>query len=96
MEDLDSQSDLDMTKVMPSSATRNARGASGRTWSRSRGGGAEGSPPTLSVSSGRANFGGINGSSSRSSDDSRTRSDSSNSNNSRDLPAPVSSQPRDL
>ena len=38
MEDLDSESDLDMTKVMPPSATRNARGASGRTWSRRRGG----------------------------------------------------------
>ena len=74
---------------MAPGATRNALGASGRTWSRGRGG-AEGSPLTLSVSPGRADFGGINGSSSKcSSDDNRTRRDNSNSNDSGDLPALV-------
>ena len=61
-------------------ATRNARGASGRTRSRGRGG-EEGNPPTPSVSPGRGDFGGINGSSiSSNSDDGRASSDSSNSN----------------
>ena len=70
-------------------ATRNTRGASGRTWIRGRGG-AEGNHPTPSVSPGRADFGGINGKSSNSSsDDSRTSSGSSNSNDSGDLPSPV-------
>ena len=74
---------------MAPGATRNARGASGRTWSRGRGG-AEGNPLTPSVSLERDDFGGINGSSSRcSSDENRTRSDNSNSNDSGDLPALV-------
>ena len=78
------------------SATRNARGASGRTWSRDRGG-VEGNPPTPSVSPRRADFVGINGSDSRcSSDESRTSSDSSNSNDSGDLPALVGRPARDL
>ena len=50
------------------------------------GGGAEGKPPTPSVSPGRADFGSINGSSS---DDSRIISDYSNNNDSGDLPALV-------
>ena len=69
--------------------TRNARGASGRTWSRGRGG-AEGNPPTSLVSPGRDDFGGINGSSSSSSsDDSCTSSNSSNSNDNGNLSALV-------
>ena len=84
---------------MAPGATRNARGASGRTWSRGRGG-AEGNPPTPSVSPGKADFGGINGSSSScsscSSDDSRTSSDSNNNNDSGDLPALVERPARDL
>ena len=77
-------------------ATRNARGASGRTWSRGREG-AEGNPPTPSISPMRANFAGINGSSSScSSDDSRTSIDSSNSNDSGYLPALVGRPARDL
>ena len=79
---------------MAPGAIRNARGASGRTWSRSRGrGGAEDDPPTPSVSPGRSNFGGIDGSSSSySSDDSRT---SSNSNDRGDLSALVGRPARD-
>ena len=69
---------------MAPSATRNAQGASGRTWSWGCGG-AEGNPPTPSVSSGRAGFGGINGSGS-----------SCNSNDSGDLPAFVGRPARDL
>ena len=81
---------------VPPGATRNALGASGRTRSRGRGG-AEGNPPTSSVSPGRANFGGINGrSSSSSSDDSRSSSDSSNRNDSEDLPALVGRPAWDL
>ena len=75
---------------------RNARGASGRTWIRDRGS-AESNPPTPSVFPGRANFGGINGSSSSSSsDDSRTGSDNTNSNDSVGLPALVGRPMRDL
>ena len=78
------------------SATRNARGVSGRTWSRGRGG-AEGNPLTPSVSSERANFGGINGSSTSSiSDESRTNNDSRSNNNSEDFPALVGRPARDL
>ena len=74
-------------------AIRNARGGSGRTWSRGYGG-AEVIPPTPSVSPGRDDFGGINGSSSScSSDDSRT---SSNSNDSGDFPGLVERSARDL
>ena len=74
-------------------ATRNARGASGRTWSRGREG-ASGNPTTTSVSPGRSDFRGINGSGS--SDDSRTSSESNNSNDSGDLPALVGRPARDL
>ena len=81
---------------MAPGATRNMRGASGRTWRRG-GGGAEGNPPTPSVSPGTADFGVINGSSSScSSDDSRTSSGSSSSNDSGDLPALVGRPARDL
>ena len=77
-------------------AIRNAQGTSGRSWIRGRGD-AEGSPPTPSVSPGRADFGGINGSSSScSSDDSRTSSDISNGNDSGDLPALVGRPARSL
>ena len=77
-------------------AIRNVQGASGRTWSRDRGG-EEGNPPTPSVFPGRADFGGINGSSSScSSYDSRISSDRSNSNDSGDLPALVGKPARDL
>ena len=81
---------------MAPDAARNALSVSGRIWSRGRGG-AEGNPPTPSVSPGRADFGGINGSgSSCSSDDSRNSSDSSNSNDSGDLPALVERPARDM
>ena len=76
-------------------ATRNARGTSGRTWSRVRGG-AESNPPTPSVSPGRVDFDGINDSSSRNSDDSRCSSNSSNSNDNGDLPALVGRPAGDL
>ena len=70
---------------MAPGATCNARGASGRTWSRGREG-AEGNLPTPPISPGRAVFGGTNGSnsSSSSSDDSRTSSDGSDSSNGND------------
>ena len=59
--------------------------------------GAEGTPPTPSVSPGRDGFGGINSSSSSSSSDDRcTSRDSSNSNDSGDLPALVGRPVRDL
>ena len=80
---------------MPPGATRNARGASGKTWSRGRGD-AEGNPPTPSVTPGRADFGGINGNSSSSSDDNRTSNDSTNNNDSGNLPALVGLPARDL
>ena len=60
------------------------------------GGGADGNPPTPSVSLGRVNFGGINGSSSCSSDDSCTSSDTSHSNDSGDLSAVVGISSRGL
>ena len=81
---------------MAPGAIGNVQGASGRTWSRDRGG-EEGNPPTPSVSPRRADFGGINGSSSScSSYDSRISSDRSNSNDSGDLPALVGKPARDL
>ena len=81
---------------MAPGATRNARGASGRTWSRGRGV-VEGNPPTLSVSPERVYFSGINGSSSSSSsDDNRISSDSSTNNDSGDLPALVGRPARNL
>ena len=73
-------------------ATRNARGASDRTWSRGRRG-AEGNPPTSSVSPGRDDFGGIKGSSS---DDSSTSGDGSSYNNSEDLSTLGRKPARDL
>ena len=96
MEDLYSESDIDMTEVWPPvpPATREAPAA--EPGARVEGG-AEGNPPTPSVSPRRTDFGGINGSSSsRSSDDSRTSSGSSNSNDSGDLPAFVGRPVRDL
>ena len=57
------------------------------------GDGAEGNPPISLVSPGRADFGGIKGSSSSSSDDSRTSRDSSDSG---DLPALARKPTRDL
>ena len=81
---------------VPPGATRNTLGACGRTRSRGRGG-AEGNPTTPSISPGRANFRGINGSSSiSSSDDSHTSSCSSNSIVSEDLPALVGRPAWDL
>ena len=81
---------------MAPGATRNARGARSSTWSRGRGG-AEGNSPTPSVYPGRADSGGINGSSSSCrSDDSRTSSDNCNSNDSGDLPALVGRPARNL
>ena len=53
------------------------------------GGEGGGNPPTPSVSLGRVNFRGINGSSSYSSDDSCTSNDTSHSNDSGDLSAVV-------
>ena len=62
------------------------------------GGRAEGNPPTPSLSPGRTNFGGINGSSSSSSssDDSCISSDISNNNESGDFPALVGRPAQDL
>ena len=74
-------------------ATREAPAAEPRAGA---GGDAEGNFPTSSISSGRANFGDINGSNSSSSDDTRTSSVSSNSNGSRGLPALVGRPARDL
>ena len=95
-EDLDSESDLDMTEVWPPvpPATREASATEpgART-----GGVAKGQPPTLSVSPARANFGGTNGSSSSgSSDDNHPSSESSNNNDNGDLPALVERPARDL
>ena len=71
-------------------------GASGKICSRGHGG-AEGNPPTPSVPPGRADFGGINGSSSSySSEDSRTRSDSSSGNDGGDFPTHARRPARDL
>ena len=89
MKYLYSKSDLDITEVWPPvpPVTREAPAVEPGV---GVGGGVEGNPPAPSVSPGWANFGGINGSSnSSSSDDSRTCSDSSNSNDSGDLPAHV-------
>ena len=89
MEDLDSESDLDMTRGCPPvpPATREAPAAEPGA---EAGRGAEGNRPTPSVSPGRADFSGINGSSSSSSsDDTHTSSDNSNSNDRGDLPALV-------
>ena len=61
------------------------------------GGGAEGNPPTSSVSPVRADFGGINGSSNSSKQQrQRTSSGSSNSNDIGDFPALVGRPARDL
>ena len=71
-------------------------GASGKICSRGHGG-AEGNPPTPSDPLGRADFGGINGSSSSySSEDSRTSSDSSSGNDGGDFPAFARRPARDL
>ena len=97
MDDLDSEFNLDMTEVwspvLP--ATREAPAAEPGVGA---GGRAEGNPPIPSVSPGRADFGGINGSSnsSSSSDISRTTSDSSNRNDSGDLTALALNPARDL
>ena len=96
MEDLYSESDLDMTEVWPSvpPATREAPAAKSGAGA---GGCAEDSLPTPLVSPGRADFCGISGSSSNSSsDDDRTSSDSSNSNDSGDLPTLVGRPARDV
>ena len=96
MEDLYSDSDLDMTKVWPSAptATREAPAEESGAGARRV---AEGNPPTPSVFPGRADFVGINGSSSSSnSDDSRTSSDSRNSNDNGDLPTLVGRPARNL
>ena len=86
---------LDMTEVRPpvppatlkTPAAEHGAGA---------GGGEGGNPPTPSVSLGRVNFRGINGSSSYSSDDSCTSSDTSHSNDSGDLSAVVGRSSRGL
>ena len=71
-------------------------GASGKICSRGHGG-AEGNPSTPSPPPGRADFGGTNGnSSSYSSEDSRTRSDSSSGNDDGDFPALARRPARDL
>ena len=83
------ESDLDMTEVWPPvpPVTREAPAAKHGVGA----GGAAGNPPTPSVSSRRADFGDINGSSSSSrSDGSRTSGDSSNSKVNRDIPRLVS------
>ena len=83
MQDLDSESDPDMTEREALAAERGAgaRGGCGRQ------------SPTLSVSLGRVDFGGINGSSSSSSSSS---DDSNNINDSGDLTALVGRPVRDL
>ena len=97
VKDFYSVSDLNMTEVWPlvPLATREAPAAEPRARA---GEGAEGNPPTPSVSPGRADFGDVNGSSSSSSssDDSRSSSYSSNSNDNGDLPALVGRPARDL
>ena len=97
VEDLCSESDLNTTEVWPPvpPATRKAPAAEPGAGAGGRG--AEGNPPTPSVSPGRANLDDINGSSgSSSSDDSRTSHDRSNSNDSGDLPALVGRPAQDL
>ena len=96
MGDLDWESEFDMTEVWPPvpSATRKAPAEEREAGA---GGDADGNPPTPPVSPGRADFDGINGtSSSSSSDDCRTSSDSSNSNDNVGLPALVGRPARDL
>ena len=96
MENLYSESDLDMMEVWPSvpPATREAPATEPGAGD---GGGVRKLTPTPSVSPRRAGFVGINGSScSSSSNDSRTGSDSSNSNDSGDLSALVGRPARDL
>ena len=95
VEDLYSESDLDMMEVWPPvpPATREAPAVEPGAGA---GGGAEGNPPTPSISPGRDEFGGINGSSSSSSDNSRTSSVISNGNDSGDLPALVGRPARGL
>ena len=98
MEDLDSESDLDMSEVWPPvpPTTRKAPAAEPGA---EAGGCVEGKPPTPSVSPRRADFGDINGSSSSnssSSDDSHTCSGYSNNKDSGDLPVLVRRSAWDL
>ena len=96
MEDLYSESDLNMTEEWPPapSATREAPAA--EPGAGAGGGGEEGNPPTTSACPGRADFGGIYCRRSSSSDDSRASSDSSNNNDSGNLPVLVRRPARDL
>ena len=86
VEYLYSEFDLNMTEVWPPVPPTTLKEPAEEHGAEA-GGGAEGNPPTSSVSPGRVNFGGINGSSSSSGGDSCTSSDTSNSNDSGDLPA---------
>ena len=92
VEYLYSEFGLDMTEVCHPQRLRHQR----QNMEPGPGGGADGNPPTPSVSLGRVNFGGINGSSSCSSDESCTSSDTSHSNDSGDLSAVVGRSSRDL
>ena len=96
MADLYSESDLDMTEVWPPVPTTTCEAPAVEPGAGTGGGGAEGNPPTPSVSLGRDDFGGIHESSSSSSDGIHTSNDSSNSNDSGDLPALVGRLARDL
>ena len=96
MEDLDSESDLDMTEVWPPVPPSMCEAPAAEPGARA-GEGAAGNSPTPSVSLGRDDSGDINGSSGRnSSDDSQTSSDSSNSNDRGGLYALVARAARDL
>ena len=63
MEDLNSESDLDMTEVWPPVPPATCEAPAAESGAGVGGGGAEGNPPTPSVSPGRADFHGINASS---------------------------------
>ena len=97
VEDLDNESDLDMTEMWPpvpptsreAPAAESGAGAGGRGYGRQP-------PDTIGLPQ-EGRFDGINGSSSSSSsDDSRTSSYSSNSNESGDLPALMGRPLQDL
>ena len=100
MEDLYSESDLDMREVCPPVPPVAREAPAAEPGAEAGGGGAEGNLLTLLVCPGGGDFGGSSGSSDSSctSDDSHisNNSSNSNSNDSEDLPAPVGRLVRDL
>ena len=100
MENLYSESDLDMTVVWPPVPPAMREAPAAEPGAEARGGCRRQPPYIIGLPRERADFGGINGSSSSSSssssDDSRTSSDNSNNNDSGDLPALVGKPARDL